>query len=112
VASVTTAGAYTASLWRRLYEGLSELPAVTILGPAPERVPVVAFSVAGRRPGQVAEELARRGVSVWTGPSGQSALMAAFGADEFGGAVFAGLMPHTTAAEVDQLLDGLTALST
>ena len=37
--------------------------------------------------------------------------MTAFGADELGGAVFAGLMPHTTAAEVDLLLEGLAALA-
>lgn len=111
VASVSTAGAYTGALWRRLDDGLRNLPGVTVLGPGRDRVPVVAFSVAGRRPGQVAEHLASRGVSVWTGPSGQSELMAAFGADELGGAVFAGLMPHTTAAEVDQLLDGLAGLS-
>jgi cysteine desulfurase family protein (TIGR01976 family) len=111
VASVTTAGAYTEMLWRRLDDGLRALPGVTVLGPGRERVPVVAFSVAGRRPGQVAEHLARRGVSVWSGPSGQSELLTAFGADELGGAVFAGLMPHTTPSEVDQLLDGLAALA-
>jgi cysteine desulfurase family protein (TIGR01976 family) len=111
VSSVTSAGAYTATLWRRLDEGLRDLPGVTVLGPGRDRVPVVAFSVAGRRPGQVAEHLAQRSVSVWSGPSGQSELLAAFGADELGGAVFAGLMPHTTASEVDQLLDGLAALA-
>lgn len=108
--SVTAAGAYTAALWHRFDAGLQDLPGVTVLGRGAERVPVVAFSIAGRRPGQVAEELARRGVSVWTGPAGLSELMTAFGADELGGAVFAGLMPHTSAAEVDQLLDGLGAL--
>lgn len=111
ITSVTAAGAYTSTLWRALYDGLRGLPAVTVLGPGAQRIPVVAFSVAGHRPGRVAEHLARRGVSVWTGPSGQTELMAAFGADELGGAVFAGLMPHSTGAEVDQLLDGLDALS-
>ena len=51
--------------------------------------------------------LAAHGVSVWTG-GGLSELMTAFGADELG-AGYVGLMPHTTPAEVDQLLDGLTA---
>jgi hypothetical protein len=33
--------------------------------------------------------------------------MAALGADELGGATYVGLMPHTTANEVDQLVDAL-----
>jgi selenocysteine lyase/cysteine desulfurase len=71
---------------------------------------VVALTVAGRSPAQVGEALARRGVSVWTGPSDMSELMRAFGADELGGAIFAGVMPHTSAAEVETLLEGLDAL--
>jgi hypothetical protein len=37
-------------------------------------------------------------------------LLRAFGADEYGGAVFAGFLPHNTAAEVDLLLAGLAEL--
>jgi hypothetical protein len=48
---------------------------------------------------------------VWTGGGGLSELMTAFGADEIGGAVYVGLMPHTTTGEIDQLLDGLRELS-
>jgi cysteine desulfurase family protein (TIGR01976 family) len=111
VASVTAAGDYERSLYERLDAGLRALPGITVLGAPGDRLPMAAFTVAHHTPAQVGELLHRRGVSVWTGPSGVSELMAALGVDELGGAVFVGLMPHTSTREVDQLIDALTALS-
>jgi cysteine desulfurase family protein (TIGR01976 family) len=108
--SVAAAGAHTAALWEHFANGVAELPHVTIFGGTADRLPVTAFTVARRRPAQVGEFLGRRGLSVWTGPSGLTQLMTAFGADELGGATFVGFMPHTTVTEVDQLLAGLGAL--
>ncbi len=110
VASVTAAGAYTEGLWRQL--GRRPGRARPHHRPRPGRRARACRRVQRRRAParKVAEVLARRGVSVWTGPAGLTELTAAFGADEYGGAVFAGLMPHTTSAEVDQLLEGLDAL--
>lgn len=111
VASVTASGVYTGELYKYLDDGLRALPAVTVLGGADRPLPVAAFTVAGRRPDDVGAYLQRRNVSVWTGPSGMSELLRAFGADELGGAVFVGLMPHTAMAELDQLLDALGKLT-
>lgn len=108
--SVAVAGEHTARLWAHFDERVARLPHVTVFGGSGPRVPVLAFTVARRRPAQVGEFLARRGVSVWTGPSGLTQLLTAFGADEIGGAAFAGFMPHTTLGEVDQLLAGLAEL--
>ena len=80
-------------------------------GAASRPLPVTAFTVAGGTPDEVGTFLHRHNISVWTGPSGMSELLRAFGADELGGAVFIGLMPHTAASEVDQLLDALKAFS-
>jgi cysteine desulfurase family protein (TIGR01976 family) len=109
-ASITAAGGHTRALYEQLDAGLRRMEHLTVLGSESKRVPVVALTVAGRSPAQVGEALARRGVSVWTGPSDMSELMRAFGADELGGAIFAGVMPHTSAAEVETLLEGLDAL--
>lgn len=109
--SVGAAGEHTARLWTYFAERVAELPHVTVFGGPGARLPVLAFTVARRRPAQVGEFLARRGISVWTGPSGLTQLMTAFGADEIGGAAFAGFMPHSTLGEVDQLLAGLADLS-
>jgi selenocysteine lyase/cysteine desulfurase len=108
--SVAAAGRYQRELYLRLDGELRRMPSVTVLGSSPERVPVVAFTVAGRHPDVVGDTLQRNGVSVWTGGGGLSELMTAFGADELGGAVYVGLMPHTTAGEIDQLVDGLREL--
>lgn len=111
VASLTAAGAYTKSRFQRLDRGLRSLPGVTVLGSATERVPLAAFTVARQRPDQVGEFLARRGVSVWTGAGSMPEFLSAVGADELGGAVYVGLMPHTTIHEIDRLLDGLSEIA-
>jgi cysteine desulfurase family protein (TIGR01976 family) len=110
IASLTAAGDYEHGLYERLDAGLRKLPGVTVLGTATERLPMAAFTVAGHTPEQVGDFLQRRRVSVWTGPSGMSELMTAVGADELGGASYVGLMPHTAANEVEQLLDALGEL--
>ena len=109
-ASLTAAGEYTARLYARLDPALRELPGVTVLGTSTERLPVLAFTVDRRHPDQVGDALARAGVSVWTGPGGMSEFLRALGADELGGAVHVGLMPHNTALEVDHLLAALRDL--
>jgi cysteine desulfurase family protein (TIGR01976 family) len=110
LSSLTTAGAYQRRLYERLDRSLRQMPGVTVLGSTTERVPVLAFTIAGRHPDEVGDALQRHGVSVWTGGGGLSELMSAVGADELGGAVYVGLMPHTAPAEIDQLLDGLSEL--
>lgn len=111
VTSVTAAARYARHLYDRLDAGLRALPKVTVLGAADRQLPVAAFTVAGRTPDEVGTHLQRRNISVWTGPSGMSELLRVFGADELGGAVFVGVMPHTTAGEIDQFLTALTPLA-
>lgn len=110
VAALTAAGDYERGLFDRLDSGLRSLRGVTVLGTATDRLPALAFTAARYEPDQVGDLLQRRGVSAWTGPSGMTQLMGALGADEMGGAAYVGLMPHSTAAEVEQLLDALSTL--
>jgi cysteine desulfurase family protein (TIGR01976 family) len=107
VASIKAAGDYELQLFSLLDRRLRALPGVTVLGSPDNRVPVVSFAVDGRKPVEVGDYLKSRGVSVWTGPSGMSLFMSSFGADELGGTVHAGLMPHTTWAEVELLSTAL-----
>ena len=111
VRSLVVSGEYTAGLYRTLDQGLRALPGVTVLGAAERTLPVAAFMVAGRTPDQVGGFLHRHDVSVWTGPAGLGELLRAVGADEIGGACFVGLMPHTSAGEVGQLLEALRRLT-
>lgn len=109
--SLRLANDYTRGLYRVLDDGLRALPDVTVLGAAERALPVTAFTVAGRTPDEVGAFLQRHDVSVWTGESGIGELLRAMGADEIGGATFVGLMPHTSTAEVHQLLDALRRLT-
>jgi cysteine desulfurase family protein (TIGR01976 family) len=110
IQSITAAGAHEGRVFGGLIAALNSIRGVTVLGHPANRVPVVAFTVAGYRPDQVADHLARHGVSVWTGPHGHHELIRAFGADELGGPVLVGIMPHTTQSEADLLISGVQKL--
>jgi cysteine desulfurase family protein (TIGR01976 family) len=108
--SLTEVGRSQRRVYAHLDSQLRAIPAVTVLGSVAERAPLAAFTVKGYSPDRVADHLARHGVSVWTGSTGQSQLMRAMGADELGGPVRIGIMPHTIRAEVDQLAAALGKL--
>jgi cysteine desulfurase family protein (TIGR01976 family) len=107
VASLRAAGEYERQLFAVLERRLRAAPGVTVLGSPAHRVPLVSFAVEGRKAAEVGDYLKFRGVSVWTGATGMSHFMNTLGADELGGTVHAGLMPHTTWAEIEQLAAAL-----
>jgi cysteine desulfurase family protein (TIGR01976 family) len=108
--SLTEVRSHEQRVFNGLLAQLSSISGITVLGRPANRVPVVAFTVARYRPDEVGDFLARHGVAVWTGGHGQHELISAFGADELGGPVLVGIMPHTTAAEVDVLIGALQKL--
>jgi selenocysteine lyase/cysteine desulfurase len=103
VASLRAAGEYERQLFAVLDRRLRATQGVTVLGSPSQRVPLVSFAVDGRKAAEVGDYLKSRGISVWTGATGMSHFMSTLGADELGGTVHAGLMPHTTWAETEQL---------
>jgi cysteine desulfurase family protein (TIGR01976 family) len=108
--SLTEVRSHEQRVFNGLLAQLSSISGITVLGRPANRVPVVAFTVARYRPDEVGDFLARHGVAVWTGGHGQQELISAFGADELGGPVLVGVMPHTTSAEVDVLIGALQKL--
>jgi cysteine desulfurase family protein (TIGR01976 family) len=110
VFGVSRAGEHTRSLYERLDAGLRAARGVTVLGSSDDRLPVAAFTVAGFSPDHVGDFLQRSGVSVWTGPSGMTELLSAYGADELGGAICVGLMPYSAPHEVEHMLNALDEL--
>lgn len=108
--SVSAAGEYTAGLLGTLHAGLSDMRSVTVIGTSTDRLPVVAFAVDGLTALEVADALHARRIAVWSGPVHVSELMTVLGADEVGGIVHVGLMPHTNLAEVNRLLDAVRQL--
>jgi cysteine desulfurase family protein (TIGR01976 family) len=108
--SLAAVADYENYLCRYLSDGLAELPGVTVLGSSTERLPLLALTVDGFSPDQVGEYLDRSGISAWTGPSGMDELIESFGADEFGGVTFIGMMAYNTVPELDLLLNALGSL--
>ena len=108
-ASMAAAQEHEDVLFARLLAGLAALPGVVLHGCPPRRTPTVLFSVAGRRPQEVYEGLAARGVNA---PA--SSFYAVEAARWMGlgdaGAVRAGLAPYTTDEDVDRLLAGVAEL--
>ncbi|HET7685590.1 MAG TPA: cysteine desulfurase-like protein [Candidatus Limnocylindria bacterium] len=75
-----------------------------------ERVPTVAFTVAGHHPRAVAEHLGARGISVWDGDYYAYELIRRLGLDDSGGMVRIGLVHYNTMAEVERLVTALGEL--
>ncbi len=105
--AMTTISAYEEQVFARLLDGLAARGDVTLVGAPARRTPTVAFTVEGRAPLQVSADLGNQGVAVWAGNYYAVELMTALGLEERGGAVRAGVVCYSTAAEVDRLLEAL-----
>jgi cysteine desulfurase family protein (TIGR01976 family) len=101
--------AHERALAGRFLAGLPE--GVALHGPRglEGRVPTFALSVAGRRPSEVAKELAARRIAVWAGNYYAVEIMERLGLPE--GAVRVGIVHYNTAEEIDRLLEELGRLS-
>jgi cysteine desulfurase family protein (TIGR01976 family) len=99
--------AHEEQVFARLLDGLAAREDVTLVGAPARRTPTVAFTVAGRSPLQVSADLGNQGIAVWAGNYYAVELMTALGLEDRGGAVRAGVVCYSTAAEVDRLLAAL-----
>jgi selenocysteine lyase/cysteine desulfurase len=101
-----------AALLARLEDGLRAMPEVTVHAPLETagRAPTTIFNVDGVEPSAVAQALADRSIAVWSGDNYASELIDALGLRARGGAVRAGIVRHTTDADIDALLDALPSV--
>lgn len=95
-----------AELGARLLAGLHSIAGVTVWGPPTmaDRVPTVAFTVAGVPPVDVARALADDRIAVWDGDCYAVEVVGQLGLAESGGVVRAGVVAYITEADVDRLL--------
>ncbi|MGH3930035.1 MAG: cysteine desulfurase-like protein [Pseudonocardiaceae bacterium] len=107
--SLGSVKAYQAGLLSYLTGELRALRHITVLGDAMRRVPVMAFTVSGRKCWDVVETLAESGVCAFA-DAGHYDVFATLGVAEVGGAVQLALSHYTTVAEVDALLQAATHL--
>ena len=94
-----------------MWDGLQAVPGVTVHGPTPERprTPTVSFTVAGRRPVDVARHLATRAVFASHGNFYAATVTERLGLPE--GLVRAGAACYTTLDEVDRLVAGVAEVA-
>jgi cysteine desulfurase family protein (TIGR01976 family) len=95
-----------AALFRRLWDGLGEIPGVQRFGPGPEspRTPTLGFVVKGRRSTRVAERLAAAGLYLSHGDFYAATVIERLGLRPEG-LVRAGMSCYSTEDEVDRLID-------
>lgn len=107
--SMSSVRSHQDELTAYLVSELRFLPGVMVIGEPPRRIPVVAFTVAGRTAREVAERVAEHGVCVVT-DTGDSGALEVLGGAEVGGVVRVGLAHYTTRAEIDTLVTALARL--
>lgn len=100
------------TLLRRLWDGLHEIPGVTVYGPSPERprTPTVSFTVDGVPSEQVARALAERALFVSNGDFYASTVVRLLGHGD-DGLVRVGAACYTTMDEVERLLAGVSEVA-
>lgn len=95
-------------LFKRLWDGLSDTPGVTVYGrpPEAERTPTIAFTVDGSDSETITKKLAARGVFTSHGDFYASTVVKRLGLENQG-LVRAGLACYTTASDIERLIEGV-----
>ena len=96
-------------MFKVMWEGLSDIPGVTVHGPPPDspRTSTVSFSVASHTSDSVARNLAELGIFASDGDFYALTVVEKLG---FGGLVRAGLACYSTKEEVERLLDAIRSI--
>ncbi|HJX89757.1 MAG TPA: cysteine desulfurase-like protein [Pyrinomonadaceae bacterium] len=104
--------ARNASLFERLWNGLSAISRVTLYGPPPDlpRTPTVSFTIAGCPSSEAAKKLSDKGLFLSHGDFYAATVVERLGlVDE--GLLRAGCACYTTEEEIDRLLEGIDELA-
>ena len=107
VAGMLAIEAYELPLSKRLRDGLSALPGVTLYGPeeGQPRTPTVSFTAEGVDIVHIAKELAKNGVNVWHGDFYAVELVhVALQLGKTGGVVRLGIAPYNTEGDIDRAI--------
>lgn len=107
LASMAAAEEHELELFAHLLAGLESMPHVTVYGKPARRTATAYFTVAGRTPREVAEQLAAAKVNVWNGHNYAWELTGVLGIRDSGSAVRAGLVHYNDRSDVDRLLNAL-----
>jgi cysteine desulfurase family protein (TIGR01976 family) len=107
-------GVHERALGMMLYQGLKEIPNVTVYGQSfdvPQRAPTVSFTVEGKKAAEVSAHLAGRGICTWDGHFYAIRPMEVMGLLDRGGVTRVGVSLYTTVEEVTRLLNEMQFLA-
>jgi cysteine desulfurase family protein (TIGR01976 family) len=115
-AAMSATGAYEAQLSRAMLDGLSPIKGLTIHGithPArlSQRVPTYSFTLDGKHPRRICEELDRQGIYAYDGNYYALEVTQRLGLEGKGGMVRVGAAHYNTMAEVKRLVDAVGAIA-
>ena len=104
---------YESELSKALIKIVASMPGthiygITDLDRLDERVPTVSFTVAGRDPEQLANELGNQGIYVWNGHNYALAIVERLGLLEAGGMIRVGPVHYNTLEELNRFQEVLT----
>ncbi|MEQ1587572.1 MAG: cysteine desulfurase-like protein [Cyclobacteriaceae bacterium] len=88
----------------KLYAGLKQIPGVTVVGQdfsSNSRTPTLSFTVDGKTPTQVCEQLARKNICAWDGHFYAIRAIESLGLLERGGVTRMGISVYNTVDEID-----------
>jgi len=107
--------AYESELSKALIKIVESVPGthiygVTDLNRLDERVPTVSFTVEGRDPEQIADELGNQGIYVWNGHNYALAVVERLGLLEAGGMIRVGPVHYNTIKELNRFQEVLTQI--
>lgn len=107
-----TIGAAERAVFATLLDGLQSMPKVSVHGPTDltDRTPTVLFGVDGVHPDDVAAELGKQRVAVWSGHSYAVEVANALGLTASGVGVRAGVTCYVSDDDVQQLLRAVDSL--
>jgi cysteine desulfurase family protein (TIGR01976 family) len=111
LASMAAVEQYEQELFGWLIGGLESMEQVTVYGKAASRTPTAYFNVAGHSPAEVAAQLAKRKINVWSGDNYAWELTGALGIRDSGSAVRVGLVHYNNRSEVDRFLSAVADLT-
>lgn len=88
----------------KLYEGLKKIPGVTVIGQdfsSTSRTPTLSFTMKGKTPTQVCEQLAKKNICAWDGHFYAIHAIEVLGLLEKGGVTRLGVSVYNTVQEID-----------
>lgn len=98
----------------KLYAGLKKIPGVTMIGQdfsSASRTPTLSFTMEGKTPLQVCEQLAKKNICAWDGHFYAIRAIESLGLLELGGVTRLGISVYNTAEEIDFTLAEIATIA-